>query len=122
MISDSTEELLDRILAAHGLFLFLDYDGTLAEFAPTPDHILPNSRVIELISRLADKDNIQIVILSGRRLKHIQALLPVDGILLAGTYGLEMLHPQEGEFQQFGLSTVRPTLEAIRRAGLNYWK
>jgi hypothetical protein len=30
--------------------LYLDYDGTLAVFAPTPDDVLPDERVISLIT------------------------------------------------------------------------
>ena len=34
--------MAERIAHAERLWLFLDYDGTLAEFAPTPDHVFPD--------------------------------------------------------------------------------
>ena len=33
------QQMADRLIEARRVWLFLDYDGTLAEFAPTPDHI-----------------------------------------------------------------------------------
>ena len=63
------------------LWLFLDYDGTLADFAATPDEIIPDEELIALIDQLAKQPDIRVTILSGRRLAHIQSLLPVSGIL-----------------------------------------
>jgi trehalose 6-phosphate phosphatase len=114
VIPEFTQDVLNRIAGGSGLFLCLDYDGTLAEFAPTPDDIIPNPEVIDLVSRLTNQTNVQVVIISGRRLKHIQTLLPVQGIFLAGTYGLEMQNPTEGEFHQIELGSIRPILEAIK--------
>jgi trehalose 6-phosphate phosphatase len=94
--------------------LYLDYDGTLAVFAPTPDDVLPDERVIGLISELSDSPNVRVSIISGRRLGHIRKLIPVKGILLAGTYGVEMLTPEGNDVQQIASDTVRPTLDSLK--------
>jgi trehalose-phosphatase len=94
--------------------LYLDYDGTLAVFAPTPDDVLPDERVIGLISELSDSPNVRVSIISGRRLGHIRKLIPVKGILLAGTYGVEMLTPEGNDVQQIAFNTVRPTLDSLK--------
>ncbi|HSO28137.1 MAG TPA: trehalose-phosphatase [Anaerolineales bacterium] len=100
------------------LWLFLDYDGTLADFAPTPDDILPDENVIDLLARLAQHASIRVAVVSGRRLSHIQELLPVDGILLAGTYGIE-IQTQEGEqIDQVDTALIRPVLDALKP----YWE
>jgi len=94
--------------------LYLDYDGTLAPFAPTPDDVLPDDRVIGLISQLADSLNVRVSIVSGRRLGHIRKLLPVNGVLLAGTYGVEMQLPDGREVHQIEYNSIRPTLDSIK--------
>ncbi|HKI54002.1 MAG TPA: trehalose-phosphatase [Anaerolineales bacterium] len=94
--------------------LFLDYDGTLAVFAPTPDDVLPNDDVIGLISQLADLTNVRVSIVSGRRLAHIRKLLPIKGILLAGTYGVEMQKPDGEEIHQMEYESIRPTLDSLK--------
>jgi trehalose 6-phosphate phosphatase len=106
-------ELLDRLAAAPAVRLFLDYDGTLAEFAPTPDHILPDEELIGLLERLGRHPRVDLAVISGRRLGHIQELLPVPGVLLAGTYGVEMLLPEGGLSHQADYETIRPVLDAL---------
>jgi trehalose 6-phosphate phosphatase len=101
---------------AEQLWLFLDYDGTLAEFAPTPEHIEPDRELILLLEQLALLPGIRLTVLSGRRLDHVRRLLPVAGILLAGTYGIE-LQLSSGEVQyRLVYEDIRPSLEAIRPA------
>ncbi len=96
------------------IWLFLDYDGTLADFAPTPDVILPNPQVIDLLTRLEKQPLLRISVISGRRLEHIEKLLPVPGLLLAGTYGIELYLPEGKRRQRIQLESVRPVLEEIK--------
>lgn len=104
----------DVLRTAEHLALFLDYDGTLAPFAPTPDTIMPDPEVIRRVQALADHESIHVIVLSGRRLKHIQALLPVSGIWLAGTYGVELLTPAGARLERLPFDQVRPTLDRLR--------
>src|SRR6185369_14544650 len=99
---------------ANHLYLFLDYDGTLADFAPNPDTIEPNPRIINLIQQLSNKTEFQVAILSGRRLGHIRQLLPVNGIFLAGTYGIQLLTPNGDIIQRASYADIRPVLEGIK--------
>ncbi len=102
-------------LAARANFirLFLDYDGTLADFAPSPDDVLPDEELITLFKDLVSSPNVHPAIVSGRRLSHIQELLPVNGLLLGGTYGIEMQLP-DGTFQSaFPIEKLRPTVELL---------
>jgi trehalose 6-phosphate phosphatase len=96
------------------LWLFLDYDGTLADFAPTPDDVYPDQQVIDLITQLSHQPFVKIAIISGRRLKHIQKLLPVDGIWLAGTYGIELQSPEGELIQRISYEQTRPILEMVK--------
>jgi trehalose-phosphatase len=110
----SKAELTRWAREAEALWLFLDYDGTLADFAPTPDHIQPDREVIRVIERLARRPATRVTILSGRRLQHVRLLVPVGGIFLAGTYGIELLTPDGETVQRLEHGAIRPVLEAVR--------
>jgi trehalose-phosphatase len=112
----SETELTQWALASKKLWLFLDYDGTLADFAPTPDHIEPDPHIIQIIKWLVSKPTVHITVLSGRRLEHIRQLLPVPGIFLAGAYGIELLTPAGEALYRAELVTIRHVLEAVKPA------
>ena len=107
-------QLLMKIYQTERAFLFLDYDGTLARFAPNPDVVLPDSELIEVLSEIKKLKNIRLAIISGRRLDHIRSLVPIDGIWLAGSYGLEMIDPRGNEIHLLEFENLRPGLEIIK--------
>ncbi len=102
-----------QITTAQHIALFLDYDGTLAEFAPSPDQIDLNPEVIALVTRLSRIPQLNVIVISGRRLSHVLALLPIPNILLAGTYGLEMQLPDGNRIDRVQLSTLHPALDQL---------
>lgn len=111
---DSLADVEARIAQAERLWLFLDYDGTLADFADTPDEILPHPEVISLIEELHAAPWIRVAVISGRRLGHIEQLVPISGILLAGAYGIEMKLPSGEYVERVARERIRPTLDAIK--------
>lgn len=108
------DRILRRIQAAARLWLFLDYDGTLADFAPTPDHIRPDPDLIDLLKRLAGHPRLRVALISGRRLAHIRELVPVPGLLLAGTYGVEMQTPTGKHLHRLEYASIRPLLAQVQ--------
>ena len=115
MIPCSDEGILQKLSQARHIWLFLDYDGTLADFASTPDEIIPDAGLITLIAELATRPDIRVTVISGRRLQHIQALLPIDNIIRAGTYGLE-IQTADGEIiHQVAYGSVRPFLVSLKQ-------
>jgi trehalose 6-phosphate phosphatase len=110
----SEAELNDWISAAQHLWLFLDYDGTLIKFSRTPGILEPDQKLIDLLERLADKPHLRVAIVSGRRLGDLQTLLPVDGIYLAATYGIEIITPDGERIQREDYSLIRPYLERLK--------
>ncbi len=120
MITCRHETSLTRLHKAERIWWFFDYDGTLADFAPNPDVILPDPELIKLVSQLALQDNMRVTIISGRRLSHIEQLLPIKGIMKAGSYGLE-LRLANGELQHpIAQQEIRPLLNRLKQqwAGL----
>lgn len=103
-----------RLASAERVRLFLDYDGTLAEFARSPDSVQPDPELLALLGRLAGEPRLRIAVVSGRRLDHVTRLLSVPGLVLAGTYGVELLTPEGERIDRVALETVRPVLERIR--------
>ncbi len=110
----SESELNQWVSSAERVWLFLDYDGTLEEFSRTPDIVVPDPKLIELIRQLAGKSKLRLAIVSGRRLHDIQTLLPVPGIYMAGTYGIEIQTPDGERIQREDYSLVRPYLERLK--------
>lgn len=112
-LSGSTN-VQNQIQEAAKLRLFLDYDGTLAEFAETPDEIFPDPDLIEVLERLKNHPRRQVIIISGRRLSHVQALVPIPGIILAGTYGIEYVDLDGKRIERVDFKEIRPTLTRIK--------
>jgi trehalose-phosphatase len=117
MKNNGSNKLFEEIRDAPKLCIFLDYDGTLAEFAPTPGEIHPDLELIALLERLKNHKHLQVAIISGRRLSHIRALIPIPGITLAGTYGIELLDQSGTQINRVDFETIRPPLKRIKP----YW-
>ncbi len=108
--------LMQRLEEAEKIWFFLDYDGTLADFAQTPDEIIPDPALLDLIRRLTAAPDIRVAIISGRRLGHIQQLLPLPGILKAGSYGLELETADGQVIHRLELDQIRPFLDRLKRS------
>jgi trehalose 6-phosphate phosphatase len=104
----------ERLAQAERLWLFLDYDGTLTGFAPTPEQINPDPELVDLIERLARDPHLRVAVVSGRQLSHVQKLVPVPGVLLAGTYGIELQTFEGVRVDRLNDDRLRPTLEALK--------
>jgi trehalose-phosphatase len=107
-------EVERRLVEAERLWLFLDYDGTLADFAPTPDHVEPDPALVDLIARLARHPRRRVAVVSGRRLRHVQRLVPVPGVLLAGTYGIELQTAEGERIDRVDYEQIRPVLDSLQ--------
>ena len=69
--------------------VFLDFDGTLVDFAPTPAQVRPDNALVELLRRLAETLDGAVAIISGRSIVDIDALLAPLRLPVAGLHGLE---------------------------------
>ena len=85
--------------------LFLDFDGTLTEFVDPSGDPSPGQATLDLLADLSERLNGRVAIISGRSLDSLAGLVPVDGLDLTGSHGLERLRsdgtrtaPVRGDF------------------------
>lgn len=110
------DKILDHLQKGGPLWLFLDYDGTLVPYAPTPEQALPDAELMDLLARMGNNPRLRTVILSGRPLSSLQTMLPVPGILLAGLYGVEIELPGQGVTRRADPAGVRKIVEDVKAA------
>jgi trehalose 6-phosphate synthase/phosphatase len=111
---------LAEAAARSGALLCLDYDGTLVEIAPRPEHARPTRRVLEVIGRLAGlAEGLSVALLSGRRADDLERWFgDVPGLWLAAEHGAVLRSPNTREWQTLRAGAgdawkvrVRPILE-----------
>jgi len=108
------DDLNKRITQTQRVWLFLDYDGTLADFAPTPHIVEPDIYLIQLLRKIVQQPNKRLAVISGRRLSHLESLLPVPGAILGGAYGITLRTADGDRIQRAFFQAIRPTLEKIQ--------
>ncbi len=72
--------------------LFLDFDGTLVELAPSPDDVHPVDGLTPLLAQVSRRLSGRLAIVSGRAVAWLQASGLGDHVL-SGTHGSEVLWP-----------------------------
>ena len=105
--------LLRRLVQAPRRALFLDYDGTLAEFGPRPELATLSPAVRDILTRLATLPSVSLGIISSRRLQEVVELVDVEGLRYAGLTGLEMRAPDGSVRRHAALDAAIPALEAL---------
>src|SRR5687768_14184814 len=73
-----------------GAALFLDFDGTLVELAEAPDAIRVPGGLHPLLERLASRLDGRLALVSGRAIADLDRHLPITGIAVSGSHGLEL--------------------------------
>lgn len=69
--------------------LFLDFDGTLVDIAPTPDAVLVSQELTSLLARLRQRLDCRVAILTGRSAATIDQLISPVALAVGGHHGLE---------------------------------
>ncbi|MEZ5710734.1 MAG: trehalose-phosphatase [Blastomonas sp.] len=74
---------------SRGDALFLDFDGTLVDIAPTPDAVMVPPGLSELLRAIAQKLEGRLALVSGRPVHELRGMFGLDGLAIAGSHGLE---------------------------------
>ncbi len=85
---DSADEVAAR-LGNRELFLFFDFDGTLAPIAESPDRVVFSDSLRASLERLMPAARVAVV--SGRALDDLRTRIGIEGIVYAGNHGAEIL-------------------------------
>ena len=99
LLRENLHALVEGLVAADGLFVLLDFDGTLAAIEPRPDDASMPDSTREAVERLVDAPNVAVAVVSGRALDDVRERVEIQdgdsareraGIAYAGNHGLEM--------------------------------
>ena len=85
-------EQVGKGLRGRHLLLLTDYDGTLADLAPTPAEAHARPEVIAAIEAIEARSHVTFGVVSGRRLDDVKARVGLAGFV-AGLHGLEIEGP-----------------------------
>jgi trehalose 6-phosphate phosphatase len=99
-------QALPAVLSPSETAFFFDFDGTLVELAPTPDGVLVQPRVIDLLTELRSLTNGAVAIVSGRGIDSIDAFLGIADLPIAGLHGAER-RDANGDTQRIGFHDER---------------
>lgn len=78
-----------QLLSTPGTAVFLDFDGTLVDLAPTPDGVRLEGGVVEALALLAERHGGALALISGRPVAQIDAMLAPLSLPVAGVHGVE---------------------------------
>lgn len=93
-IRASWSSLKRQIASAERLFLFLDYDGTLAPIAEHPSKARLSARTRRLLKEFTHHPGICVALVSGRSLRDLKQMVRLPGLLYIGNHGLELQGPK----------------------------
>ena len=77
------------------LCLLLDYDGTLVEFGPRPELVVPDAALTNLLERLAARASLRVHIVSGRSRVFLERHFGALGVGLHAEHGASWRLPGE---------------------------
>ncbi|MFW5992382.1 MAG: trehalose-phosphatase [Halanaerobiaceae bacterium] len=90
LLNEDTITIVSKIIKkADFLFLFLDYDGTLAPFRDDPERAGPLPGIINQLQVLSRDENIYVTIISGRERNSLKRQLHLEDVELSGLHGLQ---------------------------------
>lgn len=90
----SNLEKIKKAVRGKFIYLFLDYDGTLAPIAETPGRAVMPKETNDLLRQLSKMANCKIAIVSGRALKDISSRVDLKNIVYVGNHGFEIKGPK----------------------------
>ena len=100
--------------------LFLDFDGTLLDIAPTPDAVSVDAALLNLLRRLERTCDGAIALITGRPIAAVDALFEPLQLPVAGVHGFERRNAQGHYFRPAfvgsGLGFLRAEVTAFAQS------
>jgi len=83
-------ELIDKYRKPGKKLILLDYDGTLVTYRPKPEQALPSESLLDILKRLSEQADTELIIISGRDHPDIDSLLGDLPIKIIAGHGAVM--------------------------------
>ncbi|WP_339655211.1 bifunctional alpha,alpha-trehalose-phosphate synthase (UDP-forming)/trehalose-phosphatase [uncultured Salegentibacter sp.] len=111
-------EILEKFKNAKNRILFLDYDGTLVNFTDKPEKAKPDQELIDLVHKLNQSANTDVVLISGRDKDTLGSWWQEIPVELISEHGVWMRQKNsEWELSENvnndWMSAVRPVIETF---------
>lgn len=90
---ENLTEISSRLRTASHVFLFLDFDGTLAPIVERPEMAQLPPQTKDTLQQLSRQSKISVAIISGRTLVDLRTRVGIDHLIYAGNHGLEIRGP-----------------------------
>ncbi len=97
-------------LAGSPLLVMLDVDGTLAPIAPRPQDAVVPPETRRIISALASRPNVHVVLVSGRAAADARRMVSAGNAWVVGNHGYEVISPDGEEIVDPRLAPLRPAI------------
>lgn len=81
---------LEKRLKGKFIYLFLDYDGTLAPIVERPEKAVIPEKTLQLLGEISGMPNRRVAIVSGRSLGDVMGRVGLKKITYVGNHGFEM--------------------------------
>ena len=81
-------EIAANIKKSRRAMLLLDYDGTLVPFFDDPNQSIPDKGLMNILEDIASRDNVEMVVISGRMGNFLEEHLGHLGVTLVAEHGI----------------------------------
>ncbi len=120
MDEEETKKLISAYRKAKKRIIFLDYDGTLVPFAPTPSEAKPDREIRRIIRKLSSDSKNTVVIVSGREKKDLDGWFSKYKVGMVAEHGVWIKEIGKDwrlveEINNSWKEVVRPILEYYTR-------
>lgn len=106
----------NEYLKGKKLILFLDFDGTLASIADTPDEAAMTSDMKNVLVQLLNCPECHLTIISGRKLSDIKSKAAIPEVNYVGSHGFEIEGPAQFQFEGLISPQYHQDLRQIKNA------
>ena len=113
------ENILNGLLNKKELVLFLDYDGTLAPIAETPEKAVMTQEMKEVLISLSKHPRCHNVVISGRMLSDLKQMINLPNITYMGNHGYEIEARHDLNFKGFITLQYKEVLLQIKKDLIN---
>lgn len=87
---ENLKRLKKKLKNSKNIFLFLDYDGTLAPFRDDPLNACALPEIEKELKKLSKKEKYHLNLVSGRKLSELKKMINLSRTNYAGSHGLEI--------------------------------